>query len=116
MKKNTIKRVPKGWGKELWIHNDEKYCGKILILKKDKRCSLHFHVKKHETFYISKGLVQMELIDKDGSRKTLKMKPGDSLEIPTGLMHRFTGLEDSEIVEFSTEHFDEDSYRVEKGD
>ncbi|MDA1169197.1 MAG: cupin domain-containing protein [bacterium] len=116
IQKSKIQVVPKGWGKELWVHNDEKYCGKILVLKKGKRCSLHFHVLKHETFYISKGLVQMELIDKDGAKKTFVMKPGDALEITQGLMHRFTGLEDSEIMEFSTQHFDEDSYRIEKGD
>ena len=24
------KIVKKGWGEEIWIHNDEEYCGKIL--------------------------------------------------------------------------------------
>ena len=114
--KSKIQVVPKGWGKELWVHNDEKYCGKILVLKKCKQCSLHFHVLKHETFYISTGLVQMETIDKNGVKNTFVMKPGDALEITQGLMHRFKGLEDSEIMEFSTQHFDEDSYRIEKGD
>lgn len=111
----NIKTVPKGWGKELWIHNDEKYCGKVLILNKGKRCSLHFHLKKHETFYISKGLVQMEIVENE-DKKILIMRPGDALEIPPGLKHRFTGIEDSEIMEFSTEHFEEDSYRLEAGD
>ena len=27
-------RVEKEWGYELIIHNDEKYCGKILFIKK----------------------------------------------------------------------------------
>ena len=27
---------PKGWGYELWIHNDEKYCGKLLFFEKGK--------------------------------------------------------------------------------
>ena len=44
------------------------------------------------------------------------MKPGDSLEISPGLVHRFSGIADSEIVEFSTQHFEEDSYRIEKGE
>src|SRR5262245_29413199 len=61
---------PKGWGEEHWIHNDDKYCGKVLILKKGKRCSLHFHVKKTETFYVQKGKVQMELQQKTGERET----------------------------------------------
>ena len=106
----------KGWGRELWVHNDERYCGKVLVLQKGKRCSLHFHVKKHETFFLQKGQVQMELVHSDGRRESFVMRPGDTLEISPGLMHRFTGLEDSEIFEFSTQHFEEDSYRVEKGD
>ncbi len=65
---------------------------------------------------MNKGLVQMELVHANGKKETMQMKPGDTLEITPGLMHRFTGLEDSEIIEFSTEHFEEDSYRVEKGD
>ena len=24
------KIVQKGWGEEVWIHNDEEYCGKLL--------------------------------------------------------------------------------------
>jgi quercetin dioxygenase-like cupin family protein len=115
MQKSTIKVVEKGWGRELWIHNDAQYCGKVLVLNKGKRCSLHFHVKKHETFYVSKGLVRMELVERDGTRSEFELRPGEALEIPPGLVHRFTGLEDSEIMEFSTEHFEEDSYRVEVG-
>ena len=107
---------PKGWGEEHWIHNGEDYCGKKMFLKKGKRCSLHFHVLKHETFYISKGKVQMEFVHKDGKKETFEMNRGDTCEISPGLMHRFTGLEDSEMFEFSTQHFETDSYRVERGD
>ncbi|HKB14775.1 MAG TPA: cupin domain-containing protein [Planctomycetota bacterium] len=111
-----MQRVPKGWGEELWVHNDPLYCGKILRLRKGKRCSLHFHKKKTETFYLQSGRVRMELRHPDGRSEDLVMKPGDSLEIYPGLVHRFSGIEDSEIVEFSTQHFEEDSYRIEKGD
>ncbi len=41
------------------------------------------------------------------------MIPGDSVRIRPGTKHRFTGLEDSEIIEFSTHHEDSDSYREE---
>ena len=27
------KRVEKNWGYELWIHNDEEYCGKLLVFE-----------------------------------------------------------------------------------
>ena len=102
-----IKIVPKVWGHERWIVNRE-YCGKILILKKGYRCSMHYHKAKDETFYINKGKVLLEL---DG-KKTVLM-PGDAQLIMPNQKHRFTGLEDSEIIEFSTHHEDSDSYRDE---
>ena len=45
----------KGWGYELWIHNDTDYCGKLLFFEKGKRCSFHYHKKKTETFYLQSG-------------------------------------------------------------
>jgi quercetin dioxygenase-like cupin family protein len=102
-----IKVVPKEWGEERWIVNRD-YCGKLLILKKGYRCSLHHHRIKDETFYVSKGRVLMEC---DG--EAMIMKPGDALLIEPNTKHRFTGLEDSEIFEFSTHHEDSDSYRDE---
>jgi len=113
---NKPKYVPKGWGGELWIHNDELYCGKLLTLNAGKRCSLHYHKKKTETFYVQSGRVQMELKYPDGLEETLIMQPGDSVHLPAGTIHRYTGIEDSEIFEFSTQHFDEDTYRIERGD
>jgi mannose-6-phosphate isomerase len=107
---------PKGWGEEHWIHNGEDYCGKKMFLKKGKRCSLHYHVKKSETFFVQKGKVQMELVRDGGKLEVFVMNPGDTCEIAPYLQHRFTGLEDSEMFEFSTQHFEDDSYRIEKGD
>jgi quercetin dioxygenase-like cupin family protein len=116
MPKAKMHFVPKGWGSELWIHNDEMYCGKKMVLHKGKRCSLHYHKLKTETFYVQSGKVQMELKLPDGNKEVLILDAGDAVHLPQGTLHRFTGLEDSEIFEFSTQHFDEDSYRVEKGD
>jgi len=103
-----MKIVPKVWGEERWIVNKD-YCGKILILKKGHQCSLHFHRQKDETFYVSKGIVKLEY-----GKKTRIMYPGDSQYIPHRKVHRFTGVEDSEIIEFSTHHDDGDSYRLEE--
>jgi mannose-6-phosphate isomerase-like protein (cupin superfamily) len=99
--------VEKVWGSEEWIVNRD-YCGKILNLKKGFRCSIHYHKNKDETFYILSGKVLMEV---DGERKI--MKPGEVQLIEPNQKHRFTGLEDSKIIEFSTHHEDEDSYRDE---
>ena len=107
MFKMEIKIVNKIWGKEYWIHNDKKYCGKKLILNKGKRCSLHHHKIKDETFYVQGGKVLMEL-----NKIERVMGIGDAIEIPRGKLHRFSGLENSVIFEFSTQHFDKDSYRA----
>ena len=48
--------------------------------------------------------------------KELILNPGDSFHVYRGLKHQMLALEDSELFEFSTEHFDSDSYRVQKGD
>jgi mannose-6-phosphate isomerase-like protein (cupin superfamily) len=100
-------RVPKEWGEEHWIVNRD-YCGKKLVLKRGFRCSLHYHKVKDEVFYVIVGRVLLEV---DGERRVLV--PGDHQRIAPGELHRFSGLEDSEIIEFSTHHEDSDSYRVE---
>tara|TARA_R110002074_G_scaffold296109_1_gene467655 strand:- start:292 stop:480 length:189 start_codon:yes stop_codon:yes gene_type:complete len=42
--------------------------------------------------------------------------PGMNFYVYPGLRHQMIALEDSELFEFSTEHFDSDSYRIIKGD
>lgn len=87
-----------------------------MVIKKGKRCSMHFHVIKSETFFVESGKIQMEFVHKNGKKEVFEMVPGDTCEITPGLMHRFTGIEDSAVFEFSTQHFEDDSYRVERGD
>lgn len=110
--------VNKGWGYEKIIVNNEKYCGKILFFNKNKRCSWHFHLIKHETFYLQSGRLLLKYGENDNIKeaKEIILSPGDKFEIPVGLRHQMIALETSELFEFSTQHFEEDSIRVEKGD
>lgn len=98
----------KVWGSEEWIVNTPMYCGKFLFLQKGKRCSLHYHKNKDETFYVLKGRVLMEV-----NNKEKVMKKGSIQHITPLTKHRFNGLESSVIIEFSTHHEESDSYRVE---
>jgi quercetin dioxygenase-like cupin family protein len=103
------KFVKKVWGSELWMVNSKKYCGKILTLKEGYCCSKHYHKLKDETFFIDKGKVKMEV------ENDIKiMLPGESVHIPPNTLHRFIGLKDSRIIEISTQHFEDDSYRLTK--
>ena len=47
--------VPKLWGFERWIVNNEFYCGKILFFAQGYGCSFHYHKLKKETFYLQSG-------------------------------------------------------------
>ena len=118
LQSDDIEFVPKGWGFEKWIVNCEEYCGKLLYFVKGKRCSWHYHKLKDEVFYIQSGKILLKYSDSDeieGSNKII-LEKGDRFHIYRGLRHQMYALEDTELFEFSTQHFDEDSYRILKGD
>ena len=109
------KRVEKKWGYELWIHNDTDYCGKLLVFTKSgNKFSMHYHMIKDETWYVQKGAFQFDWIDtENGERCYTQIQEGDVIEIKKGLPHQLTALTEEAIVfEVSTQHFDEDSYRI----
>lgn len=116
--KQEIKFVPKGWGFEKWIVNKEEYCGKLLYIAKDKKCSWHYHKLKDEVFYLQSGLLDVYYSEDDDFTyaKRTTLQPGDNFHVKVGLRHQMVALQDSELFEFSTQHFDSDSYRVLKGD
>jgi len=113
-----MKFVEKGWGHEIWIVNKPEYCGKLLFFKKDKRCSWHHHKIKDEVFYLQSGRMIVIYSDDDDIEKAKEkiLKPGENFHVYIGLRHQMIALEDSELFEFSTQHFDSDSYRIIKGD
>ena len=44
---SSIKVVPKGWGFEKWIVNNEQYCGKLLYFIKGKPDRISWCVKRY---------------------------------------------------------------------
>jgi mannose-6-phosphate isomerase-like protein (cupin superfamily) len=115
---DPVKYIPKGWGYEKWIANSEKYCGKLLFIVKGKQCSWHFHRKKDEVFYIQSGKIMLYYGWDDDIKlaENIILTKGDKFHVPVRLKHRMYALEDTELFEFSTEHFDNDSYRIIAGD
>lgn len=109
---------PKGWGREEWILNSDLYCGKILVFQKSKRCSWHFHKVKDETFHLLSGSISVfySYMDDLSEANTVKLEIGESFHIPPGMRHQMIAHEDSKLLEISTTHFEEDSYRIVKGD
>jgi mannose-6-phosphate isomerase-like protein (cupin superfamily) len=109
--------VPKGWGEELIIENNEMYCGKLLIFKKGCKFSMHYHLIKDETWYVDSGKFMYRWIDTDTAEVNEQiLTKGDIVRQRPGQPHQLEALEAGTVFEVSTEHFDADSYRVWAGD
>lgn len=113
----------KKWGYELWIENNDLYCGKHLHVLPGKWCSVHYHKNKKETFYVISGELKLEFsscLDKEfwdtlfpGVRYAI-MPKGSSFTLDPMIAHRFTSNtnEPCDFIEISTHHDDNDSYRI----
>ena len=116
MKINKPKYVEKDWGSETWFANnlEHNYCGKILEIKKGYSTSMHFHINKHEVFYILEGILEVNWIDTESAEEHIIYVPqGMSMEMPQGVPHSLIASEiDVKLIEASTFHRDEDSYRL----
>lgn len=82
---STVKRIPKPWGHEVWYARAKRYVGKIIVINKGQRLSRQFHKTKHETVYVLKGRLRLQL-----GRKTSVRRPGFAATIPPKTIHRFS--------------------------
>lgn len=111
------KKVEKGWGYELHIHNDDGYCSKVLHFNKGAKFSMHYHVEKRESFYVANGKLKLITIDPDTAQVLeCVVEQGHVIEVYRGIPHQLFAIEESDIFEASTPDKPEDSYRVWKGD
>ena len=110
------KKVNKRWGHELWLANnkEDNYCGKILFIKERSSTSMHFHVNKHETFYVLEGMLKVEVVDTNtASTEEHIVIQGDTFEVDRAVPHKLIAMHGSvKFIEISTFHEDADSYRV----
>jgi mannose-6-phosphate isomerase-like protein (cupin superfamily) len=109
--------VEKGWGHEKIIHNSNGYCGKILCFNKGKKCSYHYHIIKDEHFYcVGKILLRYGHSDNIEESQQIVLETGDDFHVPIGTRHQMEAIEDSELFEFSTTDYPDDSIRIVRGD
>ena len=115
MKITKQNKVDKVWGHELWVYNDEEYCRKLLVFEEAySKFSMHYHIIKKESWYVQEGQFKFDWIDtEDAKLHTDILDVGDSVTIERGQPHQLTALKPNSIIfEVSTEHFNEDSYRI----
>lgn len=111
IRNNEMKFVSKPWGWELWIVNNPLYCGKILFMKQGHHCSFHHHEIKDEVLYVYSGQISMWTGELNNPTHHL-VRTGDAFHVRPGLKHQMVPEVDTYIIEFSTQHFDEDSFRT----
>jgi quercetin dioxygenase-like cupin family protein len=109
--RHAPRRVDKPWGHELiWAHT-EKYVGKVLHITAGNALSLQYHRLKDETIHLLTGSMRFEY-DRGEGRKETTLRPGDSVRIQPGMVHRMVALTDCDVLEASTPEL-EDVVRLE---
>lgn len=106
-----IHHVPKPWGYELIFAETSRYVGKILHINRGESLSLQYHEQKEETLYVVSGELRLT-IEKDGDRRVLPLRKGESFHIPPRLIHRMEAVQDCDVAEVSTPEL-EDVVRLE---
>lgn len=118
---------PKRWGYEDVVVNKPQYCGKVLHVACGHGCSWHYHRVKDETFYVVSGRLTLryhpepyagmteEHMRRSCYTQEVTLEQGASFHVPPGLRHQFHALTDVVLVEFSTEHREEDTVRLVEG-
>jgi len=111
--------VEKGWGREIIFASNELYCGKILQFDKaGAKGSMHYHMKKDETFMVVTGSFNLRTIDQATAQiKEETIVMGHVVRVMPGFVHQLEALEDdSSIFEVSSQDDPADNYRVMPGD
>lgn len=108
-----LTRVDKTWGYEEIYCNEPEYCAKRLVISPGKKCSLHYHNIKKETFFVKHGHVFLEQRDVRDLPINETLFPGDQRTIQPKTPHRFSSKFGATILEISTHHSDDDVVRTE---
>jgi mannose-6-phosphate isomerase-like protein (cupin superfamily) len=113
-RRTSPRRVDKPWGWELVWAETEEYVGKLLFVRAGESLSLQYHEVKDESWLVREGRARLELGEVGGELERSEIGPGDTFHFPPRTVHRVTALEDTLVVEVSTNHL-ADVVRLEDG-
>jgi mannose-6-phosphate isomerase len=100
----SARKVEKPWGWELvWAETDD-YVGKLLFVRAGESLSLQYHDVKDESWLVQEGRAKLELGEVGGGLQTFEILPGDTYRFRPRTVHRVTAVEDTLVVEVSTNH------------
>lgn len=125
-----IERLPEGQqfdGAKRWVDEKGEFVqvsyrediGHVAFfeLRKGQVRGNHYHGTKHEIFYIFRGTIEAVFASGPPDRKkTMTLEKGMKVYVPAGIAHRFYGIEDSLVVEYSPQYYDRaDTVNVDMG-
>lgn len=99
--------IEKPWGKEEVLGVNDRYMMKRLMMLKGHRCSLQYHVTKHETVYVLSGKLRILFGQTAGKLEGRIFLSGEFISITPGMVHRMEALEDCVYLEASTPELDD---------
>ena len=90
----------KVWGTTSSIFNQNNVEIHRLCIDKGGTCSKHYHLHKHNMFFVESGMVEIAIWQKDYDLidKTI-LKDSESCIVKPGLFHQFKAIEDSVVYE-----------------
>ena len=108
---NTTPREPKAWGETECLFLGEFASLHRAWFRAGGYSSLHLHRFKNNTFIVESGTVRVEFYRQRMVAVTLG--PGESLTIPSGILHRFRAIEDGCMLEsYVADH----GHKLDRGD
>ncbi len=102
-----IKKIDKPWGWEKLLEVNEHYVVKELFMKSGNCCSLQYHEKKHETFYVISGKMRFYVGEDVNNLKDFILEPGQNYVIDPYVIHRMEAVSDCIYIECSTNFLDD---------
>ena len=103
-RRTSPRRVDKPWGWELVWAETDAYVGKLLFVRAGESLSLQYHEVKEESWLVREGRARLELGEVGGDLEPVEISPGDTFHFPPRTVHRVTALEDTLVVEVSTNY------------
>jgi mannose-6-phosphate isomerase-like protein (cupin superfamily) len=96
-------RQEKPWGYELiFAAVTDRYAGKIIRVNAGHSLSLQYHQEKEETISVLDGEALIEFGPAADQLTEQRFRPGDTIHLPPGVLHRIQALSDLTFAEAST--------------
>jgi mannose-6-phosphate isomerase-like protein (cupin superfamily) len=94
---------PKPWGHEIVFATGENaYVGKLITVRAGEALSLQYHDDKDETISVLTGEAQLEHGPTLDELRVRMMRPGHTVHLSPGVLHRITAVTEVQLVEVST--------------